>query len=65
MLKDIPLCRLMTEIRDFQDGQDSGILTDAASVDLISQPLAYGFTACLARGDSSARGGQGVYGLRP
>jgi hypothetical protein len=34
-------------------------------VDLISQPLAYGFTACLARGDSSARGGQGVYGLRP
>jgi hypothetical protein len=65
MLKDIPLCRLMTEIRDFQDHQDSGILTDAASVDLISQPLAYGLTTCLARDDSTARGGQGVYGLRP
>lgn len=65
MLKDVPLCRLMTEIRDFQDGQDSGILTDAVSADLISQPLAYGPTTCLARGNSTACGGQGVYGLRP
>jgi hypothetical protein len=55
----------MTEIRDFQDGQDSGILTDAVSADLISQPLAYGPTTCPAKGDSTARGGQGVYGLRP
>jgi hypothetical protein len=65
MLKNVPLCRSMTEIRDFQDGQDSGILTDAVPADLISQPLAYGPATYLGKGDSAARGGQGVYGLRP
>jgi hypothetical protein len=65
MIQDIPLRRMMTEIGDFQDGQDSSILTDAAAVNLTSQPRAYGFTACLARGDLTARGGKGVYGLRP
>lgn len=48
VLTDVPLCRLMTEIRDFQDGQDSGILTDAVPADLIGQPLAYGPATCLA-----------------
>jgi hypothetical protein len=30
MIQDIPLRRMMKETRDFQDGQDSSILTDAA-----------------------------------
>jgi hypothetical protein len=64
MIQDIPLRHMMTEIRDFQDGQDSSILTAAAAVDLISQPLTHSVTACLARGDPTACGGKGVYGLR-
>ncbi len=56
---------MMTEIRDFQDGQDGSVLTDATVVNLVGQPLADGFTALPARGDSTARGGKSVYGLRP
>jgi hypothetical protein len=63
MIQDISLCRMMTEIRDFQDGQDSGILTDAAAVNLTSQPFTYSRTACLAAGNPTARDGKGVYGL--
>jgi hypothetical protein len=63
MIQDIPVCRMMTEIRDFQDGQDSGILTDAAAVNLTSQPFTYSCTACLARGNPTARDGKGLYGL--
>jgi hypothetical protein len=55
---------MMTEIRDFQDGQDSSILTDAPAVNLTGQPFTYGRTAGLARGDPTARDGKGVYSLR-
>jgi hypothetical protein len=65
MIQDIPLCRMMTEIRDFQDGQDSGILADAPAVNLTSQPFTYSRTACLARGNPTARDGKGAYGLCP
>jgi hypothetical protein len=65
MIQDILPRRMMAQIRDFQDGQDSGIRTDAAVVNLTSQPLAHGFTARLAGGDPAARRGKGVYGLRP
>lgn len=64
MIQEISLRCMMTTVRDFQDGQDGSILTDATAVNLTSQPLVYGFTACPARGDLTACGGEGVYGLR-
>ena len=57
--------RMMTEIRDFQDGQDGSVLTDATVVNLAGRPLADRFTALPARGDSRARSGKSVCGLRP
>jgi hypothetical protein len=65
MIQDIPLRRTMTEIRDFQDGQDSSVLTDATAVNLTSQPFTYSLTARLARGYPAARDCKGVYSLRP
>ena len=64
MSQEISLRRMMTKIRDFQDGQDYSVLTDATAVNLTSQPLVYGFTACPATGDLTACGGEGIYGLR-
>jgi hypothetical protein len=64
MIQDISLRLMMTEIRDFQDGQDSSILTDTAPVNLTSQRFTYSLTEYLARGDSTACDGKGVYGLR-
>jgi hypothetical protein len=65
MIQGIIPRRMMTEIRGFQDGQDSGVLTDATVVNLAGQPLADRFTALPARGNSTARSGKSVYGLRP
>ena len=65
MIHDIPLRRMMTEIGDFQDGQDSSILTDAAGGEPHQPATRLRLTACLARGDPTTRGVKGVYGLRP
>jgi hypothetical protein len=42
MLPGVSLCRLVAEIRDFQDGQDCGVLADAAKMNLASQNIASG-----------------------
>lgn len=64
MIQGVRLRCLMTEIRNFQDSQDCGILADAAVMNLTSQPLPDRFIASPARGDLTARCGKGVYGLR-
>lgn len=58
-----PRC-LMTQTRNFQYSEDCSVLTDAAVMNLTSQPLPDRFTMSPARGDLTAGCGKGVYGLR-
>jgi hypothetical protein len=64
MIQGIRLRCLMTEVRNFQNSKDCGILADTAMMNLTSQPLPGRFTASPARGDLTARRGKGVDGLR-
>ena len=45
MIQGVTLRCVMTVIRDLQHGQDGGVLTDPAVVNLSGQPLTDGFTA--------------------
>jgi hypothetical protein len=61
MLSSVSLCRLIAEIRDFQDGQDCGVLADAAKMNLADQPPLYRSAARLAGSDLTTRNGKGCY----
>jgi hypothetical protein len=55
---------LLTEIRNFQDGQDRGVLADAVKMNLACQPLPDRCPARLAGSDATTRSGKGSYRLR-
>lgn len=64
MLQDVSLRHLVTEIRNFHDGQNRSILADAAVTNLTSQPLPDRSATSPAERHLPACKGQGVYGLR-
>lgn len=64
MFLGVSLRRLIAEIRDFQDCQDCGVLTDAAEVDLVGQPLPDLSAARLAGSRLTTSSGKGSYRLR-
>ena len=64
MLPGVSLRSLLTEFRNFQDGQDRGVLPDAAKMNLACQPLPDRCPARLAGSDATTRSGKGSYGLR-
>ncbi len=64
MIQGVGLRCLMTVLRDFQDGQDRSVLTDAAAMNLAGQPFHDGLTARLAGSDLAPRSGKSGYSLR-
>jgi hypothetical protein len=64
MFPGVSLRRLIAEIRDFQDRQDCGVLTDAAEVNLAGQPLPDLSAAHLASSRLTTSSCKGSYRLR-
>ena len=64
MLAGVCPRRLLAEIRNFQDGQDGGVLAEAAKTNLTCQPLPDRCPARLAGGGPATCRSNGIYRLR-